>query len=364
MKRITAHQWTVMSSLLLLGPALRLLPRLTAEQAGRAAWLAALAALPPLLLYVRFLSRFWQHRPVGTGLSELTMELLGPRFGRGALGLLCLWLLFYAGFVLRCAANRLVVTIYPQSGSAVFVLSLGLICLLAAAGSVLRLARAAKLLLPPVLGILLLLLIVSLPGINRANLFPVTVFDLPELTRAALPVLDVLGLGLFLPLFFRGFVEDRERPLLLDYTGWLLRETALLTLLMLAVVGNFGAAMVSRLSQPFFTLVRNLVFFRSLERIEALVVACWIFPDFLLASLCLSAAQNGLRLALGESGRPGWLAPLCGAAAIGVGLFLAPDVQSLRLLSETVVPLANLALSFLTVPLLALAERRRQKKAL
>ena len=41
MKRITAHQWTLMSSLLLLGPALRLLPRAAAEQAGRAAWLAA-----------------------------------------------------------------------------------------------------------------------------------------------------------------------------------------------------------------------------------------------------------------------------------------------------------------------------------
>ena len=149
-----------------------------------------------------------------------------------------------------------------------------------------------------------------------------------------------------------------------------------LTLLMLAVVGNFGAALVARLSQPFFTLVRNLVFFRSLERIEALVVCCWIFPDFLLVSLCLYAAQFCLRLALGrrpqndrgqrlDGGQLRWLIPFCGLAAILVGLLLAPDVLSLRRLSERVIPGINLVLSFLTVPLLSLVEhwRRRRKAA-
>lgn len=371
MKRITAHQWMVMSSLLLLGPALRLLPRLPAEQAGRAAWLSALAVLPPLLIYVRFLSQFLAGQDRAAGLGELTLRTLGPRFGRAALYGLGAWLLFYGGFALRSMADRLVVTIYPQCGTAVFTLSMGAICLLAALGSARSLARSAMLIWPMILGTLLLLLLVSLKGSSRVNLFPVTVLDLPQLTRAALPVLDVLGLGLFLPLFTLGYVEDRESSLLPRYTRWLLGEVLLLTLLMLAVIGNFGAPLVTCLSQPFFTLVRNLVFFRSLERIEALVVSLWIFPDFLLISLCLFSAQSCIRLALGaqpqddgafrlDAGKGRWLIPLCSLTAIGVGLLLAPDLPRFRLLSERVVPRMNLALCFLTVPLLALAARHKK----
>ena len=371
MKRITAHQWTRMSSLLLLGPALRLLPGAAAEQGGRAAWLGALPALPLLLLYARFLSRFWETRPAGTGLGEAALQLLGVRWGRVVLYVLAGWLLFYGGFVLRSGADRLAVTVYPQSAPAVFTVSMGPCCLVAALGSARSLARTAALLWPLVTGILLLLLLVSLKGAAYGNLFPVTLLDLPALGRAALPVLDVLGLGLFLPLFFLGYLEPEARPLAARRRRWLLGECALLTLLMLAVIGNFGAALVGRLSQPFFTLVRNLVFFRSLERIEALVVCCWIFPDFLLASLCLFAAQYCLRLALGEQPlRDGgarlngsqlrWLIPFCALAEILVGLLLAPELYSLRLLSVRTVPFLNLALSFLTVPLLYLAGKRRK----
>lgn len=376
MNRITAHQWMLASSLLLLGPALRLLPRLAAEDAGRAVWLGALPALPLLLFYARFLSRFWASRPEGGGLGETTLRLLGPRRGRAALFFYSAWLLFYAGFTLRSGADRLVTTVYPQSAPAVFVLSMGLCCLAAALGSARSLARTGALLYPFVMGILLLLLFSALKGTASRNLFPVTLLDLPAVTRASLPVLDVLGLGLFLPLFFLGFVETREQELLPRYTRWLLGESLLLTLLMLVVIGCFGAELVARLSQPFFTLVRNLVFFRSLERIEALVVCCWIFPDFLLVSLCLYAAQFCLRLALGrrpqndrgqrlDGGQLRWLIPFCGLAAILVGLLLAPDVLSLRRLSERVIPGINLVLSFLTVPLLSLVEhwRRRRKAA-
>ena len=147
MKRMTVHQWTQLSSLLLLGPALRLLPRLAAEQAGRAAWLSVLPALPLLLFYVRFLSRFWEARPAGTGLGEAALELLGPRWGRGALFFFTAWLLFYAGFVLRSGADRLVLTVYPQSAPAVFTLSMGFCCLAAALGSARSLARTGALLL-------------------------------------------------------------------------------------------------------------------------------------------------------------------------------------------------------------------------
>ena len=70
----------------------------------------------------------------------------------------------------------------------------------------------------------------------------------------------------------------------------------MVTAVSLAVLGNFGAELTARLTRPFFSLVRNLEFFGSLERIEALVVTLWVFPDFLLVSALLYTAQHILRL--------------------------------------------------------------------
>ena len=367
MKRITAHQWSVLSALILLGPALRILPRLTAERAGRACWLAPLAALPPLLLYALFLSRLWAERPADCGFAELAQSMLGERAARPVLLFFALWFLFYGGFLLRVGADRLVVTVYPHAPPRPFVLSMGLLCLLAALGSLRSIARAGKLLRPILYGFLLMLLFAAFKGVEKENLLPVTLYDLPAVTRASLPVLDVLGLGLFLPQFLLGYVP--ERPALLPrYVRWLLAQTLLLTLLLLAVAGSFGAELTAELTQPFFTLVRNLVFFRSLERIEALAVSCWVFPDFLLISLCLFTAQYCLRSALGE--RPArdsglrlsleglrGLIPLCGGLCLLFGLTLGPDMLRLRRLSERTIPLMNLAVCYLSPPLLLLAER-------
>ena len=371
MKRINAHQWLHMSSLFLLGPALRLLPRATAAQAGRAAWLAPLPALGLMLAAAVLLSRFLQGRPADAGLPELIVQRLGLRWARPLLGGLSAWLLFYGAFVLRSGADRLQVTAFPRSGPGPFILSLGLVCLIAALGSLRSLARFARLSSPFVLGILLLMLAAALPGVRRANLLPVTVYDAPGIARAALPVTELLALGLFLPLFFLGYVEG-EPVLRPRFSRWLLGQAALLGALLLVLVGNFSGTLTAQLAQPFFTLVRNLVLFRCVERTEALVVSCWVFPDLLLASLCLHAAQHCLRLGLGETplrdsgprlrlDRGRWLIGLCGLLMIAAALGMGEDAAGLRRLSERVVPAVNLGVCVLTVPALLLGERLRRR---
>ena len=67
--RFNRRQLLSLCTLLLLVPALRLLPSATAAAAGRAAWFSAPAALPPLLLYLRFLCRFMELRREGEGLA-------------------------------------------------------------------------------------------------------------------------------------------------------------------------------------------------------------------------------------------------------------------------------------------------------
>ena len=77
---------------------------------------------------------------------------------------------------------------------------------------------------------------------------------------------------------------------------WLLWMVVLLCLLITTITGMFGAELTTKMTRPFFVMVRNLVFFRTVERVEALVAMLWLFPDFLLVSLLLWSAQYCLRL--------------------------------------------------------------------
>lgn len=331
-----------------LSPALRLYPAASAAVAGRACWLSALACLPFLFLYAFLLCRFAGKRREGEGMGELTMRALENKLGRAVLGLFGLWLLLYAGFVLRAAAERFTVALFPRSRPAFFVVTLGLSAALAALCSPRALVRMARMLFPVLLGVILLLLLFSLKQIDVENLLPLTAEDTLPVLRGALPVGEVLLLGLYAPAFLLGGAEKRAGgfgALALWLTGLCL----LLSALAAAVIGCFGAEITAKLTLPFFTLVRNLVFFRTLERLEALVVALWLFPDFLLASLALLASQHCLRLLagfapayLGEGlftlSRGRWIIWLCGAFAIALGLLLAPTDNALALWSERIIP--------------------------
>ena len=365
------RQLLSLCTLLLLVPALRLIPAAAAGAAGKAAWLSALTALPVALLYLRFLHRFLSARREGEGLAELSLRCLGGKLGPAVLILLAAWLLLYGGFVLRSSADRYVVTIFPHSSPAVFSVTLGLLALLGALGQARTLVRAARMLLPLLGLVLLVVLLFGLLSVDKANLLPLTVYDGAGVLRGALPAVNVLIFALYGAGFLLKDLPGEPLDLRLS-SFWLLRICLLLTLLSAAVIGSFGAEICVRLTQPFFTLARNLIFFRSLERAEALVVTFWIFPDFLLSSVLLYTAQHCLCLALGltQSGpetrrwdlRKGrWIIPLCGATLIVLALLLAPDTTSLQLWSERLIPLCNLAVAFVLLPAVYVIGRQKKR---
>ena len=118
--------------------------------------------------------------------------------------------------------------------------------------------------------------------------------------------------------------------------------------------------------------MRNLVFFNALERLEALIVSLWLFPDFLLVSALLYSAQHCLRCLLGEKpefrgekrfdlSRGRWVIPLCGALSITAAILIAPDASSMMQWSERTIPIINLAVSFGFVPIIYIIGKLRRK---
>jgi len=349
-----------LATVFFLSPALRLVPSGTAELAGRAAWVSVPVALPMLILYMYFISRFLKRRQEGEGLAELTLRALGGIAGRIVLGLLGLWFLIYGGFMLRSGAVRIITTIYPNSSAALFIISMGLLGLFAALGAERSLVRSAKIIRPVVIGVLLLVLTFALVTVKKDNLLPLTVFECEGCIKGSLASLGVASVSIYMCFFLNGLELEGDK-LFRRLSLWALSVLALLFWLNTDIIGAFGYELTTRLSQPFFALVRNLVFFRSLERIEALVVSLWIFSDFILITLCLHAAQHAFRLLLGcqaeyrgekvfelSGGR--WVIWLCGIGAIVFGCIIAKEPESLELWSRQIIPGINLFVAILLLP--------------
>ena len=89
------------------------------------------------------------------------------------------------------------------------------------------------------------------------------------------------------------------------------------------------------------------MFFHSLERIEALLVALWIFSDFLLTAALLLVVRRCLAPLCGE--KP-WLGAAIGAPALLIGCLLAPEAAAFERLSSRWIPVANAAVCLLLIP--------------
>ena len=358
-------------AVMLLSPALRIIPARSAALAGRSAWLSGIAALPILLIYALFLCRFSEKIGSGEGAEALICRCLGEKPGKLVLLVTVLWFLVYCGFILRAGADRMISTVYNDASPGVFVLVMAALGLAAALSSERTILRSAKLMVPPVLGVLILVLAAAVPEIKSENLLPLNSFEVLYSFKGAVVTVDAAVLPMVLTLF----LADKKSSPDGQFTAlalWLAGISVLLFVMELCIIGSFGAPLTAELRQPFFVLVRNLVLFGSLERIEALVVSLWVFSDFILVAVCLSAAQRVLRGLMGKrSGYAGermldmkngrFLIWLCAVSAAVFALVFAPDSESMTLWSDTVIPIANLTFAFALLPIIYIVGKVRRK---
>lgn len=356
-EKLTRRQYFALSSLAVLSPALRLLPRESAAIAGSASWLCGVVAYVPLLLFALLLNAMLNCRRAGEGMGDLILRALGNVAGKIVLTIYALWFLLYAAFLLRSGAERFVTTVYPFSSTWPFVGTLLVLSLVAALGGAKALFRAAEIFLPLLTLVLVFVLLFALPELNPKGMLAVSTADAGPVLLGTLPILNI-GAGLLLyPTFLEGLVPvapGRGKAT----AKWLARVCLLAVLLSVFTIGMLGAELTANLSYPFFTLLRNVSIFHAVERFEALVIGLWVLPDFILIALMLMLASGGLRTVFGcpptgddsgkllrlENGRI--LIWLCALAALVGGLLLAPDAFDLEFYSLRLIPGVTLGLTF------------------
>lgn len=353
-----------------LAPMMRLLPKYCADSAKSGSWLTPLIALPFILLYIFFLTAFLKDRSSGEGMGEMILRGAGSVAGGAALVLIAANALFYCGFILRSGADRFITGIYTAASPRSFVFVMLALGLLAALGPKKAIVRAAKIFAPILAAVLVLALAFAFTTVDFANLFPVSREGIIPLIKGAAPVFNIYAGALTYVSFLEGLCPD-ERNRSGAYCLWMLPITLLLILHIAAIVGNYGAAQTAQLSYPFFTMLRDVTLFNSIERIEAFVVTLWVLPDFIVFSTVLTIAVKCLLLVFDfrppeearitdmTGGR--WLIPLCAAVCAAVALTLSDNAEVMQYYSSFVVPLLNLAVSLVILPLCFIIGKLRRK---
>lgn len=357
---LSRRQLGILLLSVMVSPLIRQVPGAMTLPAGRGVWLSALLCLPGAALLGAFLGALLKNRGPGEGLGELLCRCFGNVPGRAAAALFALWLIFYAGFVLRAGADRFVSAVYPESPVWLFMAVMLLLCLPAGLGKLKTLARCAQIIAPALGLVFAVVFVFCFQNVETDNLWPLRPEDLAGAGPGALPLLTTLSVGAHLT-----FAAGETEPGALGKTFALplLALAGLGLLLCVTTVGTFGAELTERMNYPFFVMIRSIRIFNVLERVEALVVAQWVAADFLLLGTLLHIAPGALSLALfGPGGkRPRWTGWLC-AALLGVsGWLCAPTAFTLRWVARTVVPAGNALLVFGLLPLAFVIGKMRKK---
>ena len=340
MKPLTEKQLWTIGSLAVLSPLLRVVPETNLRAAGNAGWLSGLAALPMLALYALLLRAALRRRREGEGLENRLFVPLRRFLG--------LWALVYAGFGLRMSAERFFTALGVFTAWQPFAGILAVLAAVAAGWGAKPLGRAAQIFLAAVTAALLLALGCAVPQMDRGRLGGVSRFDFVPILRGALPTASVgmTALGFLALLAPPGVGENRRRG-----GAFLLRLALTATAISMAAVGLLGAALASRLSHPFFILLRNISLSRAIERIEALISAVWVLPDLMMLAALLILA--GRLLPVRGKPLPAWASA---AAVLGVAALLSPSAFGLAIWSERIIPIMGAGMA-IVIPAAAIIQK-------
>lgn len=357
---ISRRQFIAIAFVSILSPLIRRFPRVLAETAGRAAWLSAPLAAVPLAVALGLAWLLFRRFPPGTGCTELMEKILGAPLARVICAVYALWLLLYAGFLLRSGANRFVSTVYQGAAPGLFIVCAAVICAFAALGPFKALARSAMLLRPLMIAIFVLVVALTVKDSDYSLLLPVTADDALPVAGGALELANLLGVAGYF-----AFVGDRVEggPFRArDFAWWLAALLLIIGLMTVGCLAMFGAELTAKMTYPFFMLARDVTILGAMERIEPIVIAMWVFSDFILISSLLWIATRNLRYAFGvpdnkavaklsDLRRGRWLV-LPGALLASAAAFAVPgEVPAAAYLSEILVPAVSAVLIF-GVPLL------------
>lgn len=273
----------------LLSPAVAALPGETAAAAGSGAWLAPLFALPVILAVCWVVWAIFRMLPGDAGLAEALEAAFGAVAGRIATGVYLLWCLFILVYQARLYGQRLIVAGYREASFGFFLAALLGLALWLGLGKLAAFARAGEIFCMALLAALLGAVFFSIYNVKITYVLPLWVEDAPGIAASAVPVFRVLSYAVFAA-FLGGRVTRRASDVRRS-VRWTIAFCAVIMLLLLTILGQFGPKLTAVMEAPFFKMVEGIGIRGAFQRLEAVAAALWALSDLTLIGLLLFSCR-------------------------------------------------------------------------
>lgn len=320
--------------------------------AGAAAWLGPILALIPLILLL-ILAFCKKGDAPRQDLGQALCQTLPKGVGRGLCALFLLWGLFLLVInAARCARRLTVAEGTPEFFSMV-VLALAV---WVAARSLPAFARSCEIFyLAMCVGVVTVVVLAAMQ-LRPEYVILFEKSELSQLPRTTLSVLGVSSVGLY-ALFLAGDVTKRpgDRGQVLRWSSLLLLTLAVL---MLAILGSFGAPLVTVMERPFLQMVAGLGLDGAFQRLESLISALWMLGDIALLGLLLFAVKRLAAVVLARK-ESMWWAIGAGAVAFLGGEALAGQEGLLLFCQQRLLPAGSLLVGLLLLSCFFAVQWRR-----
>lgn len=267
------------------------LPVLTSANALQDAWVAALITFVGTALMVVYIASLGKYFP-GQTVIEYSQNIVGPWLGR-LLSLFYIWaFLHMASFDIRIYAEVIKSGFLTNTPLSFIIGTMIFAAVAAAYAGIEVIGRAADLVFPLFVTMLILSLALPLTVFELSNLEPVLARGLrPPLMASITPI--AVGMQALMLTIVQAHAN---KPQNINRTGLLAIAGASLVLVLVALltVGVIGADAGARSTFPFFRAIRAVEISEFLERVEAPLIFAWGFGLFIGVSTFLYCLTRGI----------------------------------------------------------------------
>lgn len=278
--------------------AVAFLPVLTTAYALQDAWISSIVQFFPAALLLIFFGSLGTRFPDLT-VAQYSEKLLGRWPGK-ALSLVILWVFLHmAALEVRTYAEMLVTIFLTETPLILLIIAMVIAAAAAAYAGIEVIGRAADLLFPVYLLMIVGSLLMPLPQLKvaLANLEPVLARGAGPVLRGAITPATVTVQFLVLTILIPSVNEPKRA--LRTALGALTGSSAILVLIAVVTTAILGPQQGARAIFPFFGMVRVVALSEFIERIEVLAIFAWGLGLFIEVAIYLFCGAQGLAQTMG-----------------------------------------------------------------
>ena len=284
-KNITLRQVLYTYILMILSPIIRHLPNYITKTSGAGGYVSILFGTLFSLIII-FSVRYLVKAFPAMNLYEILESAVTVIGAKIIIALYALWALFNITAKIQFYAITCQTTLISHSKATLLfsvILLIVAYCLYKGIKSAFRLSELLLVMFVVIIG---LLAAICFRDFDYLNLLPLTLEGSVKSIRAVPATINVVGF-IFIVLFFSDCF-DKKYTSIKPYMRAGLCVAAISFVITLVSIGINGAQLTSKLTFPFYAVVRRSAFFNILERLEAFVVIPSIVSDFVY--ICVFSA--------------------------------------------------------------------------